>query len=219
VEASGLTKLTLMRTSHDYPSRSHMMTSPRDPSSIVLALSLLLLGIFFRVLRADLAPEMLPNFAPLMAAALCGALYLPGWIGLALPLAALLLSDAMLNLHLGEPLLSSQILWTLPCYLMAVGLGWNLRGKAHGLLPVLGSTLAASVIFYLVTNTGSWLGLAGYPQTFAGWAQAMTTGLPGFPPTWTFFRNSLAGDLLFAACFVLLERGVARQRMAVRLAA
>jgi hypothetical protein len=195
------------------------MISLRSPSSSILALCLLLFGTFFRVIRADLAPETLPNFSPLMAAALCGALYLPGWIGLIVPLSALLVSDAMLNLHLGEPLLSSQLLWTLPCYLMAVGLGWNLHGKVHGLLPVVGSTLAASVFFYLVTNTGSWLGLARYPQTFSGWAQAMTSGLPGFPPTLTFFRNSLLGDLLFAACFVLLERSVPRQRMAVRVVA
>ena len=214
-----MTKPQLMRTSRDYSIHSLMKTSPRDSSSLVLALCLLLLGTFFRVLRADLAPETLPNFAPLMAAALCGALYLPGWIGLALPLAALLLSDALLNLHLGEPLLSAQLLWTLPCYLIAVGLGWSLRGKARGLIPVLGSTLAASVIFYLVTNTGSWLGLSGYQQNLAGWVQAMTSGLPGFPPTWTFFRNSLAGDLLFAACFVLLERGVARRQVAAEVVA
>lgn len=208
-----MTKPKLMRTSHHYTCRSSMKTSPRDPSPLVLAFCLLLLGTFFRVLRADLAPETLPNFAPLMAAALCGALYLPGWIGLALPLAALLLSDAMLNLQLGEPLISAQLLWTLPCYMIAVGLGWNMRGKVHDLLPVLGSTLAASVIFYLVTNTGSWLGLAGYPRTFAGWAQAMTTGLPGYPPTWTFFRNSVVGDLLFAALFVVVERVLANRKV------
>jgi hypothetical protein len=185
---------------------------------MILTLSLLLLGTFFRVVRADLAPETLPNFSPLMAAALCGALFLPGWIGLVVPVAALVVSDALLNLHLGEPVLSSQLLWTLPCYLIAVGLGWSLRGN-RGLLPVLSGTLVASVVFYLVTNTGSWLGLSAYPQSFAGWMQAMTTGLPGFPPTWIFFRNSLAGDLLFAACFLLLEQGVARLKEGDRVAA
>jgi hypothetical protein len=39
--------------------------------------------------------------------------------------------------------------------------------------------------------------------------QALTTGLPGYPPTWTFFRNSLIGDLLFAAFFIAVERSVA----------
>ena len=73
------------------------------------------------------------------------------------------------------------------------------------------------MIFFVVTNTGSWLGLTAYPQTFAGWVQALTVGLPGYPPTWTFFRNSLAGDLLFAAFFVVVERALA-SRKAVAIA-
>lgn len=172
----------------------------------ILATLLLFAGIFFRVLRVDLSPETLPNFSPLMAAALCGAVFIPGSAGLVIPVAALLISDALLNLHYGAPLLSVQLLWTLPCYLIAVGFGWMLRERRAGLWPILGGTLAASAIFYLVTNTGSWLGLAAYPQNFAGWVQAMTTGLPGYPPTWSFLRNSLTGDLLFAAFFVAMER-------------
>jgi hypothetical protein len=179
--------------------------------ALLTAFTLLLLGTFFRVLRVEVAPEVLPNFSPLMASALCGALFLPGWIGLAVPVVALLVSDLLLNLHYGAPLLSAQLLWTLPGYIMAVALGWSLRGRT-GLLPVLGGTLAASVFFYLVTNTGSWLGLTAYPQTFAGWVQALTVGLPGYPPTWTFFRNSLAGDLLFAALFVVVEQALAKRK-------
>jgi hypothetical protein len=179
--------------------------------ALLTAFTLLLLGTFFRVLRVEVAPEVLPNFSPLMASALCGALFMPGWIGLAVPVVALLVSDLLLNLHYGAPLLSAQLLWTLPGYLVAVAIGWSLRGRT-GLPPVLGGTLAASVFFYLVTNTGSWLGLTAYPQTFAGWVQALTVGLPGYPPTWTFFLNSLAGDLLFAALFVVVEQALAKRK-------
>ena len=175
-------------------------------STVVPVIILLLAGTFFRVLRVDLAPQTLPNFSPLMAAALCGAVFIPGWLGLVVPVAALLISDALLNLHYGVPVISSQLLWTLPSYLIAVGLGWMIREHCGGLLPVLAGTLLSSVAFYLITNTGSWLGLAAYPQTCAGWIQSMTTGLPGYPPTWTFFRNSLVSDLLFAALFVVMER-------------
>jgi len=179
--------------------------------ALLTAFTLLLLGTFFRVLRVEVAPEVLPNFSPLMASALCGALFLPGWIGLAVPVVALLVSDLLLNLHYGAPLLSAQLLWTLPGYLVAIAIGWSLRG-CTGLIPVLGGTLAASVFFYVVTNTGSWFGLTAYPQTFAGWVQALTVGLPGYPPTWTFFRNSLAGDLLFAALFVVVEQALAKRK-------
>jgi len=187
--------------------------STPDPGAFA-AFMMLVFGVFFRVFRVDLAPDTLPNFSPLMASALCGAIFLPGWFGLTLPVAALLISDLVLNLHYGAPLLSFQLLWTLPGYLVAVALGWGLRRHA-GLGPVLGGTLAASVFFYVVTNTGSWLGLPAYPQTFAGWVQAMTSGLPGYPPTWAFFRNSLLSDLLFAALFVVAERALAPRKAAV----
>ncbi len=173
---------------------------------MLLTLTLLLTGIFFRLIRVDLAPESLPNFAPLMAAALCGAVFIPGWLGLLVPIVALLVSDALLNVHYGMPVVSTQLLWTLPGYLIAVGLGWMIRERRGGISTILGGTLVASVLFYLITNTGSWLGLAAYPQNFAGWIQSLTSGLPGYPPTWVFFRNSLVSDLLFAAFFVAMER-------------
>lgn len=185
-----------------------------NPPALLTALLLLLAGTFFRVLRVEIAPGVLPNFSPLMASALCGAVFLPGWIGVIVPVAALLISDLVLNLHYGVPLVSAQLLWTLPGYLVAVALGWCLRGRA-GLGPVLGGTVAASLFFYVVTNTGCWLGLPAYPQTLAGWVQAMTAGIPGYPPTWTFFRNSLISDLLFAALFVFVERAVASRKAAV----
>jgi hypothetical protein len=180
-----------------------------------LAAILLIAGVFFRVIRVDLAPDALPNFSPLMASALCGAVFIPGWLGLVVPVLALLVSDALLNAHYGVPMISGQLAWTLPCYLIAVGIGGLLRSRDAGLWPILGGTLLSSLIFFAVTNTGSWLGLAAYPQNLAGWVQALTTGLPGYPPTWSFLRNSLAGDLLFAAFFVAMERTLLQRRVSV----
>ena len=75
-------------------------------------------------------------------------------------------------------------------------LGGTLRERRFGASALVASSLAGSVLFYVVTNTASWLGAAEYPQTFAGWVQALTVGTPGFPPSWVFFRNSLVSDLL-----------------------
>jgi hypothetical protein len=186
-----------------------MNSNQLSSRSTIMAVILLFAGLFFRVLRVEVAPDTLLNFSPLMAAALCGAVFIPGWLGLVVPVVALLASDAVLNTHYGEPVISLQLLWTLPCYLIAVGFGWILRERCAGLWSILGGTLLSSVIFYVVTNTGSWLGFTAYPQNLAGWVQALTTGLPGYPPTWTFFRNSLIGDLLFAAFFVAVERSIA----------
>jgi len=183
------------------------------PFSMLLTLILLFTGIFFRLIRVDLAPGTLPNFSPLMAAALCGAVFIPGWLGLLVPIVALLVSDALLNVHYEVPVVSTQLLWTLPGYLIAVGLGWMIRERRGGISTILGGTLVASALFYLITNTGSWLGLVAYPQNFAGWIQSLTSGLPGYPPTWVFFRNSLVSDLLFAAFFVAVERVLVPVRM------
>jgi hypothetical protein len=40
-----------------------------------------------------------------------------------------------------------------------------------------------------------------YAKTLAGWIQAITTGLPGYPPTWEFFRNTLLSGGIFSGLF------------------
>ena len=141
------------------------------------------------------------NFSPLAAIALCGAIYLPRRLAIALPLVALFVSDIFLNAHYAEPLLTIEIL---PRYLalgLCVALGLAVRRQPQ--LPrVLGASLVGSIAFYVITNTGSWLAEPMYAKTAAGWWQALVSGLPGYPPTLTFFRNSLLSDLFFTALFV-----------------
>ena len=64
--------------------------------------------------------------------------------------------------------------------------------------------LGGSLFFYIVTNTASWLTLTEphYAKSAAGWLQALTTGQPGYAPTWVFYRNTLISDMLFAAIFL-----------------
>lgn len=62
----------------------------------------------------------------------------------------------------------------------------------------------------MLANTLSWWAGSGgstlyvYPQNFAGWIQANTTGWPGYVPTWVFLRNALAGDLIFTAVLLMI---------------
>ena len=57
-----------------------------------------------------------------------------------------------------------------------------------------------------MTNTGSWwlnpYGSPEYTKNFTGWLTALTKGVTGFAPTWTFFRNTLLSGGLFTALFV-----------------
>ena len=153
----------------------------------------------FRCLRPWVGgPE---NFAPMAALALCAGLYLPrpwNWAG---PLLCLLVSDAVLNLHYGLAVWTGSTLAAMAAYLLIVILGEFLARRPSWIRWLAGS-LMASILFYLLTNTEAWWFLPGYEKSWAGWVQALTLGLPGYPPTWTFLRNSAGSDMIFPLVFV-----------------
>jgi hypothetical protein len=146
----------------------------------------------------------LSNFAPLAAIALCAAAYFPAKYKFAVPMIALLISDVVLNLSYGFSLLSPFVVSHYIGFALVGGLGWLLRKRAavRTLLP---ASIAASIIFYVVTNTVSWIFDPGYVKNFAGLIQALTVGLPQYSatPSWMFFRNSVLSDLLFTGLFIL----------------
>ncbi len=175
---------------------------------MIAAFSLLALAIAWRLIlgmghRDDFS--WLHNFAPLSAIALCGALALPRRAAFALPLVALLITDVVLNQYYGFPLVSVEMLARYAVLAAITGAGWSLRRNPQALM-VLGASALCSVAFYFVTNTASWLTEPGYAKTFAGWAQALTGGLPGYPPTLAFFRNTLLSDVFFTGLFLVCTR-------------
>jgi len=184
------------------------------PLATALCLALIAFGAFFRVFRLEFFPA-LQNFAPLMAIACCGALLLPGRLALAAPLAALIVSDILLNIHYGASIFASEELIRYGLFGLAVATGLSIR-RLHGSTgAVLGVVAANSIVFYLVTNTVSWFTDPGYARTAAAWLQSLTVGLPGYAPTWIFLRNSLASDLLFAGVFLVAMRLAAREPRAI----
>ena len=146
----------------------------------------------------------LSNFAPLAAIALCAAAYFPTKFKFTVPMIALLVSDVVLNVSYGFSLFSPFVISHYIGFALVGGLGWLLRNRASAktLLP---ASIAASVIFYVVTNAVSWLFDPGYSRNFAGLIQALTVGLPQYSatPSWMFFRNSVVSDLLFTGLFIL----------------
>ena len=173
---------------------------------MIAGLVLFLVAVVYRLLPVLLhvkeqQPAWLPNFSPMAALCLCGAAFLPRRLAIALPLAALFGTDIILNSYFGFPLFTVEFLGKTIAFAAVVGLGWMLRKNARASV-ILPAVLGGSFFFYLTTNTASWLYEPGYAKTAAGWLQALTTGLPGFPPTWTFYRNTLVSDMLFARLFL-----------------
>lgn len=153
--------------------------------------------VVFRLLRTMFFPE-LPNFSALAAVAFCGGLFLRGVVAWILPMAAVIASDLALSLFFGYPMGGSWQATTWACTLGLVALGrWLASDGALGIGKFFTMLVSGSVLFYLVTNAISWMGNPAYPRGLDGLVMSLTVGLPGFPPTWMFFRNSLVSDLIF----------------------
>ena len=169
------------------------------------ALFLILAATLYRLLPPWLHVDhdWMQNFSPLASLVLCGSVFFSKRTASWVPLTILFVSDVILNAFVySAPLMSWEIL---PRYAVFAGiclLAFRNRTILQKNLPaLLGSSICASVIFYLATNTASWAGEPGYAKNLAGWWQSLTVGLPGFPPTSQFFRNSVTSDLLFTTIF------------------
>jgi hypothetical protein len=140
-----------------------------------------------------------PNVTPLAAVALFGgATFERRWSAILVPLAALLLSDLLLQVTY---LAGWQPNWgfyrgqwvVYACSLIAVSLGFLIVRRRNA-LTVMAATIAGSLVFFLATNFAVWASGLMYPKTAQGLWLCYALALP-------FFRNSLLGDL---ACSTLL---------------
>ena len=159
----------------------------------------LLLMLIFAVSRW---PGMLPqNFSAAHALLFCAAFWLPGWMGWVLPLATIIVTDILLNVFaydvtvLDPRLVTNWMILALFVFLAK----WLARRRSYG--RVFLGTLFGALLFYLVSNSVSWMVNPAYAKTIAGWVQALTVGLPGFPPTWMFGLKTLLGTGLFTGLF------------------
>jgi hypothetical protein len=130
-----------------------------------------------------------PNFTPIAAMALfAGAHFDRRALAFVVPLAAMLLSDALL-----EALFGWGFHANLPAVYISfaaiVGLGLLLRGRAKP-APVVGAALTASTLFFIVTNLSVWVTSPVFPKTVSGLVACYVAALP-------FFGNTLAGDLFY----------------------
>lgn len=159
-------------------------------------------------------PGMLPpNFSAAYALLFCAGVYFYGGMAWWLPLTTLVVTDIGLNCyyrfylgwHVFElPKLEFQ-LFNYAAYVCLIWLGRRFKPKAS-FLSLLGGGVLGAVLFYLITNTASWLfnpfGNPEYTRTFGGWLTALTNGTKGWPETWKFFRSTLLSSGLFTGLLV-----------------
>lgn len=175
---------------------------------MIPAFTLFIAVVIYRILAGYFGANdsWLLNFSPLAAIALCGPLLFPRRVALLLPLAMLLVSDLVLNAHFGAAWFTLEMAARYGALALVALIGLRLRGCRQWEKFLLAS-LAGSMVFYLITNSISWLTDVGYAKTPSGWLQSLSVGLPGYPPTWLFLRNSMISDagytLAFFICFLL----------------
>jgi hypothetical protein len=150
-----------------------------------------------------------PNFSAFYALAFCAGVYLPRRLAWWLPLATILASDIVLNLYyyfrLHIDAFQPTQLINYIVYVLIIWLGSRCR-PADSWFKLLGGGLVGAILFYLITNTASWIfnpfHNPEYTRDLTGWITALTHGTKGFPHTWEFFRNTLLSGGLFTGLFV-----------------
>lgn len=151
-------------------------------------------GIILAAAAARLLPHA-PNFTPLGAMALFAGAYIANRVlAFIIPLAAMILSDAAMGFSGWD--YPEQTIVVYSTFVLITLLGMNMRTN-KSILRVAGSSIAASVVFFVVTNFVVWMSgffaaTPLYSTNFAGLVQCYTMAVP-------FFNNTLSADLLYNA--------------------
>ncbi|MBI4436039.1 MAG: hypothetical protein HY590_01275 [Candidatus Omnitrophica bacterium] len=139
-----------------------------------------------------------PNVTPVGAIALFGGAYLSRRFALLYPLAIMALSDFVLNPMYGLPLMIPETPFVYGSFLITGCLGlWCRRYRSAAILYL--ASLISSILFYLITNFGTWLVSGLYPKNATGLLQCYVMAIP-------FFRNSLIGNFLWLSILLGVYR-------------
>lgn len=137
------------------------------------------------------------NFTPIAALALFGGSQIRPWyLSFLIPMGALWFSDLVLMNVTYRAFYSGFSwfghTWVYIGFGLVIGLGTLL--KKITVKNTIGFSLGASLIFFLTSNFGVWLGSELYPQNLNGLIACYVAGLP-------FFGNSILGDLCYTSLF------------------
>ena len=133
------------------------------------------------------------NFSPIAALALFGSAHFKHrWQALLIPLAAIWISDILINrlIYNNLTLFYTGFYWQYSAYILIILLGFLIYKRNINPYNVLGGALSSGLIFFLISNFGVWVIGSFYPATWAGLLACYTAGLP-------FYQGTLTGDLFY----------------------
>jgi len=162
----------------------------------MLALSLIIIGILFRFV-----PHA-ANFTPVAAIAIFAGVYLNKKQALIVPLILMVVSDMFLGMH-------NVVFFTWGSFALVVLLGfWAKNHKTF--LGIVSTTVASSVLFYVITNFGVWA-MGWYPQTAKGLLDCYILGLPFLR---VFSVATLVYTVVFFGAYELIAAKVRNTKLA-----
>ncbi len=142
-----------------------------------------------------LFPIGIPNFTPMLAIGMIGALYMSGYKKYLIPIGAWLLSDIFIEILYRLKLWQYQGIhegmWFIYLtFALIILFSEKVIRRATWTRIIVGS-VAISVLFFILTNFYVWLVSGMYPHTPQGLLLAYEAGLP-------FFRNTLLSTLVYS---------------------
>lgn len=178
---------------------------------------LVVTGLILLAVISRLIPHAY-NLSPFGAISLFGAAWFSKkWQAFVIPMLATFLSDLFLNnvvyasLNKGFTVFYPGAYFQYIAYALIISLGFLLlRNKVTAPRVAIGA-VSSSVIFFLVSNFGTWFSMNMYPKTAAGLMECYTAGLP-------FADATLYGDLAYSAllfgAYALIRKKVPALRFA-----
>jgi len=170
-----------------------IMLSKMNPKISVLFITV------FAVAMSRIIPHW-PNVTAVAAVAILGGATMRNSLtAVLIPVSAIFVSDLIINNVFYSTYYDSFVLfgessgWIYAAFILMAVLS-HFTIKSFKALPIISVTMISTLLFFVLTNFGSWLHSPFYTQDMSGLMLAFEAGLP-------FLLNSILGNLFFVGVF------------------